>query len=552
MAAPSVSGGLTVFQSSGDFRDQYNMPTGDVPPDAPFPDPINGEAAVSITRIRASNYEGFTVPDIDRTATGGFTSAKLYVANGLSYPLDFSGVDLVFAGITGTDDTSGSRLETVDNHGIWIAAEDGAGNWAAWTIGGRDAVIDDNLIVDRLSTCIVDFSALDLAFDRTVGDLDPSDIVGIWHGAHTGGGSVTSAGLVWPGQLAPFVATGGEVSDPVFFGSFSDAAKAQNTHPNFFIRIGGEDGAQYAATCVVKIGDGSTQTYFEHTDFSVFFRSSTTDGVGLDQFRKFREGVLGVVVDQGASDDFILRRGRIEAVTTPFRFTFTSDAAASAVLDQVSVTKASPVSLSSVMSVTSCVFTSCGQIGVNGATISGTIVQSSEDSTGAALFDGSGSIDGMTFSGNDVDLRISASAPSSITLTDVTFTASPGDVNIIDLRTGTVTINIAGTGNTPTFRNDGGGATTVVAGSNLTITGIIAGGALAIWDDEDADPQDLGTLLASEEPIVDGTFVYTHSKAGDQIVIQHIASGFKEINRTFTLTASDQSIELEPQVEDNI
>lgn len=98
----------------------------------------------------------------------------------------------------------------------------------------------------------------------------------------------------------------------------------------------------------------------------------------------------------------------------------------------------------------------------------------------------------------------------------------------------------------------GGGSVVIENPAVLTIANVIAGAALTIFDDEDPDPQALGTILASEAAIAGTTYQFNHSKAGDDIVVQMIAAGYEEINQMVALTANDQAIVLEPKIEVNI
>ena len=102
------------------------------------------------------------------------------------------------------------------------------------------------------------------------------------------------------------------------------------------------------------------------------------------------------------------------------------------------------------------------------------------------------------------------------------------------------------------FQSDDGTFGTPPVSAVLTIANIITGSALTIFDDEDPDPQALGTILESDAAIVGTTYQFVHSKAGDDIVVQMIASGYEEINLTVPLTGLDQSIVLNPNLEVNL
>jgi len=155
----------------------------------------------------------------------------------------------------------------------------------------------------------------------------------------------------------------------------------------------------------------------------------------------------------------------------------------------------------------------------------------------------------------------------TLTLNNIQFVESQWlrDISVMYVGPNTLTLINAGTSNavevsTPVERDldlgttvlTGGGTIAVQNPAVLTIANVITGSALSIFDDEDPDPQALGTLLASEEALAGTTYQFNHSKAGDDVVIQMIASGYEEINQLLPLTANDQTIILEPVSEENL
>lgn len=107
--------------------------------------------------------------------------------------------------------------------------------------------------------------------------------------------------------------------------------------------------------------------------------------------------------------------------------------------------------------------------------------------------------------------------------------------------------------------SSGGGVVNVLAPQpTLTIQGIPSGGILTIWDDEDADPQDLGTLLQTTSP-TDGNGIDYIGTPGNDVVIQFVPNTgdsalYKEFHRTFTIPAQSQNLDLlqDLELEDNL
>lgn len=85
-----------------------------------------------------------------------------------------------------------------------------------------------------------------------------------------------------------------------------------------------------------------------------------------------------------------------------------------------------------------------------------------------------------------------------------------------------------------------------------TITGLINGSEVRIYEDDGVDSNDFGTDLAGIETLSGTTFQYSHSGATNVIVIQMIADGYEEIRIRRTLTSANQTFNVSPIVETNI
>ncbi len=86
----------------------------------------------------------------------------------------------------------------------------------------------------------------------------------------------------------------------------------------------------------------------------------------------------------------------------------------------------------------------------------------------------------------------------------------------------------------------------------LTINGLVTGGVISIFDNEDADVQFLGTLLASTDPIVGTSVTYSHGGLTNSVIIQFLADGYEEIWQEFLLQNADQTLTLIPRLEENL
>lgn len=177
--------------------------------------------------------------------------------------------------------------------------------------------------------------------------------------------------------------------------------------------------------------------------------------------------------------------------------------------------------------------------------IRGTLASASE----AAV---SVSADGTMLDGTTIDvtgtsagyhLELGASV-TSITLTDVTFTGTPGTDKVRVLRTtGTVTITLSGSTTLSAGDVTTAGATvTIVSGADVTLTGLVAGSEVRAF----VGTPDSATLLASTES--SGTsFTFSQSQAGNAGFIAVRNLNYKFIRLNLTYSGSNQSIPVQQQ-----
>jgi hypothetical protein len=169
----------------------------------------------------------------------------------------------------------------------------------------------------------------------------------------------------------------------------------------------------------------------------------------------------------------------------------------------------------------------------------------------------------------DSTLRISGSISSAIDLDgdsilevpDGTFNFASSTFALgaeINLRSGATeaTVNVAA--DQSDNITAGSGVTIAAPELILTITGIPAGGIFSIWDDDDPDPQDLGTLLQETKPTSGASITYSGSP-GNNVVYQFVPKsgaslGFQEFNVPGVIPATSQTLDLSSalQQENNI
>jgi hypothetical protein len=95
-----------------------------------------------------------------------------------------------------------------------------------------------------------------------------------------------------------------------------------------------------------------------------------------------------------------------------------------------------------------------------------------------------------------------------------------------------------------------GGTFDIQRPASFTINGIINGAEVRIYDD-DGIGSDFGTELDGVESISGTTFIYSHNGVANGILVQMIHPAYVEIKIPFSLTSTDQILNLIPKLETN-
>ena len=111
--------------------------------------------------------------------------------------------------------------------------------------------------------------------------------------------------------------------------------------------------------------------------------------------------------------------------------------------------------------------------------------------------------------------------------------------------TGSLTWTNLGTSNTVTY----GGNVLIVNPTTITITGLIDGSEVRIYDDEVPDDGNFNTELSGVESNIGTTYQYSHDGSGNTVNIQVIKEGYVEINQIHTLSSTSETLQLFPKVE---
>ena len=138
----------------------------------------------------------------------------------------------------------------------------------------------------------------------------------------------------------------------------------------------------------------------------------------------------------------------------------------------------------------------------------------------------------------------------SLDMTDQDYDAD-SDFYINWLGDGVLTlVNIGSTNITyDKVNSTAGGGIVIQNPATFTISNIIAGSEVRIYDDETPGDGQYNTELAGIESNVGTTFQYSHDGSSNDIIVQVILDGYIEIIRSFSLSSSDQTLTINQQVD---
>lgn len=198
-------------------------------------------------------------------------------------------------------------------------------------------------------------------------------------------------------------------------------------------------------------------------------------------------------------------------------------------------------------------FSDCYQIDPNGATFeSFTISNYSEAAVnGALLWPGGTSVKNGSFINCDEAIEITQTLDQSFD--NLSFLNNTADVHLNN-GGNSITVNNLNGSDAATYTATGGGVVTFAQSNSFTVKGALSGGILTIFDDNEADYQDLGTALQGPTATTGADEVYSHGFINNPIVVQFYKTGYEEINVPFTLTNSSQELDLSAllEIEENL
>lgn len=166
----------------------------------------------------------------------------------------------------------------------------------------------------------------------------------------------------------------------------------------------------------------------------------------------------------------------------------------------------------------------------------------------------------FTSSGTGHGLRLDTTGDVSLAWsnTDVGYAATNGStgnetIHVTDTNAAnTITINVSSTATIPTIKTDGAVVNVVSGQVTLTISGHPIGASVIVYDLDSADPQELGTRLATfDNAAATVLYQYSGTKSGDDIQIKMVEPGYRIYTERYTLGALDAPYTINAELETN-
>ena len=451
-----------------------------------------------------------------------------------------SGVSFTSVDLTGETvrlyytSTTFPNMDIKANGGLQFYAKDGSSNTAYWLIAGSDTYFGGwlNIVVDMDST-------------PDSGSFDKSDVeeIGVEIATVSSPKNLTNTWIDYARYGAGITATGGSSFTPGSDITLKDIALEDKANGYGIVEENVVTG-EIALFGEVNIGNGATTTYFQEIRTAATFADVNVSST------------LYKLLFQGSGCNVNLEGFSVKAYNQTF--TLDADDADINELTMVgcSVGFADAVYFKAGQSITNCVFDSCGQIDPATATFQNNTISGYAGAEGALLLPTvTTNLSDVSFISSGAGHAIYASATGTRTLSGIVYSGygadDTTDAEVYNNSGGLVTLDISGSGDSPTVRNGSGASTDVNATVNVTIAAnaSLVGAEIRIYD-LDTTPPEYGTELAGVESCPTATYGYA-GDGGNVILIQIMQDGYVEYTQEYTMPTNDSDLDVVLQSEGN-
>ena len=425
--------------------------------------------------------------------------------------------DKVFCFQSAIDSTSATRR---GSKGTAVIFSDSGGNWAAYSaVPGYTGYLAANV---PYSSFIVIGSATPLT---TSGSIDWTDITKIAYLTHRIGSSTT--------VNKTFIKNAYLLSDAVLTGGGESKGTSTALVPTVLNVYGSlilaekQGSGQSLIKGKVQIGDGTSKTYYigaaTSTEYPTKFLYAPSTPLSGQMFWQGTTdaGAAGINVLASASDVIDFSASILaNSVRQSFSIDPSSSTSATYLFTGASFVNWT-VTWKTGVSCDGATFKQCEEIDFKGASITGTSISETTSTDAAVAFSSSGgSMDTCTIDVTGTSaayhLQVGDGGTGSfgITLTDVTFTGTPGTDKVhVTNTSGTTTITISGTTSLSAGDVTSAGATVSIVSDpvnqEVIVSGFTAGSRIQIYDTTNATELFNGTASSGDTVVSGSTATWT-------------------------------------------
>lgn len=295
-----------------------------------------------------------------------------------------------------------------------------------------------------------------------------------------------------------------------------------------------------------QIGDGTNATYYDHTAFSVEFpgRWSASTMDNWQMYFNALANALEIRVKAKASDTINTIAG-VFATDTEQNFVMDSATSASATYSNNGLSLVNWLYTGDTEALVSGgTFSGCDEVAFKGADVTGVTITNTTSTDAACSWDANGG--SMTSSTIDVTGTSAAyhielgTSVTAITLTDVTFTGTPGTDKVHVLATtGTVTITISGTTSLVAGDVTSAGATVVIAAPQPTLSAtVLASSRIVLYNNTTAAELDNTAPAGTSWSKV----ITSGASINDSLTLYAFKEGYEEFSTTFLYTGVNATL----------
>jgi hypothetical protein len=428
---------------------------------------------------------------------------------------------------------------SMGSNGVVVAFADSSGRWTAYQMCTKDHISVNGYSKDFASFVSVGNADV-LGSDGTTDWTAIKKIGWFYHRA----GSQTNNVYLFLKDAALWdtaVITGGSSGNPVTWPKFN--AMSQSWY--LFALSDLQASAQLQGKYPIQIGDGTKKTYFKATASSFEFpKDHAVDTSSSQQQWNVGSGSAGITIYASASDTVDLSAA-LFATETPQPFTIDASSSTSAVYSVVGASFVGwDVTWKTGVTCSGATFSGCSEINFKGASVANCTISNTTSTDAACAFDTSGGeLDNCTIdvTGTSALYHVElGTACDSITLTDVTFTGTPGTDKVhVKKTTGTVTITISGTTALVAGDVTSDGATVVIAAPQPVLDATVLGSSRVVLYNDTTDAELDNTAPGGtswSKTITSGASI------GDTLTLHVFKEGYEEFSTSFLYSGADTTL----------